>query len=303
MPPEEPLVPEVQGEVEEAKEGDPKRLEEWERLEVEAEDVIIRNYTMVETLTSRQGADLKAALARMVARLKYLGMEVRRVHSDAAAEMLGTRRWCEDRGIYRTFTCGSDWKANGRAEAEIGVIRRGINALIRSSEEGEDLWPLMAKHIGERRGRMQLRALGFTTPALLPWGRKVMVTTKGWDDFQGHWRQRKKPGVVRGPDPEMSLTSGGHIVEVEKGKYVRTNDIVQAEDPPTLMDVVTVEERPDPASILDGAVVPRRRLSEKTSLSCLSAKELHDRLHRGQEWANEEFGRMEIPKGREDQCH
>ena len=303
VPPEEPLVPEVQGEVEEAKEGDPKRLEEWERLEVEAEDVIIRNYTMVETLTSRQGADLKAALARMVARLKYLGMEVRRVHSDAAAEMLGTRRWCEDRGIYRTFTCGSDWKANGRAEAEIGVIRRGINTLIRSSEEGEDLWPLMAKHIGERRGRMQLRALGFTTPALLPWGRKVMVTTKGWDDFQGHWRQRKKSGVVRGPDPEMSLTSGGHIVEVEKGKYVRTNDIVQAEDPPTLMDVVTVEERPDPASILDGAVVPRRRLSEKTSLSCLSAKELHDRLHRGQEWANEEFGRMEIPKGREDQCH
>ena len=59
-PHEEPLLPEVQeGEVE-SKEGDPKKLEEWERLEVEAEDVIIRNYTLVETLTSRHGADLKS---------------------------------------------------------------------------------------------------------------------------------------------------------------------------------------------------------------------------------------------------
>ena len=31
-----------------------------------------------------------------------------------------------------------------------------------------------------------------------------MVTTKGW----------KKPGVVRGPDREMSLTSGGHVVQI-----------------------------------------------------------------------------------------
>ena len=208
--------------------------------------------------------------------------------------MRGTRRWCEDRGIYRTFTSGSDWKSNGRAEAEIGVIRRGINTLIRSSEEGEEFWPLMAKHIGERRGRMQLRDLGFSTPALLPWGRKVMVTTKGWDDFQGHWRQRKKPGIVRGPDPEMSLTSGGHLmVEVEKGKYVRTNDIIQAQDPPSLMDAIVVEERPEPASILDGSVAPRRRLTEKTALSCLTTQELQARLQRGQEWANEEFSRLE----------
>ena len=235
-------------------------LEEWERLEVEAEDVAVMNYTLVETLTSRQGSELKAGLARMLARLKYLGMEVRRVHSDGAAEMFGARRWREARGIYRTFTSGSDWKANGRAEAEVGVIRRCINTLIRSSGEGEELWPLMAKHVGERRGRLQLQALGFSTPRLMPWGRNVMVTTKGWDDFQGHWRLRKRPGLVRGPDPEMSLTSGGHLVEIEKGKYVRTDDLIQADDPPSLEDVVQVKERSEPACILDGATIPRRRL-------------------------------------------
>ena len=291
--PEEPLLPEVESEEVSVKEGDGRDLEEWERLEVEAEDVVIRNYTIVETLTSRNGTELKAGLARMIARLKYLGMEVRRVHSDGAGEMWGTRRWCEDRGIYRTFTSGSDWKGNGRAEAEVGVIRRSINTLIRASEDGEEKWPLMAKHVGERRGRLQLQALGFTTPMLLPWGRKVMVTTKGWDDFQGHWRLRKRQGVVRGPDHEMSLTSGGHIVEIDPGKFVRTNDMVQGELPPSLTDVLTLEERPEPADIRDNVVVPRRRLREKTSLSSLALWELQDRLRRGQEWANEEFARLE----------
>ena len=297
---DEVLLPEEEAEEVPVQEGDQKALEEWERLEVEAEDVAVMNYIVVETLTSRQGPELKAGLARMLARLKYLGMEVRRVHSDGAGEMLGTRRWCEARGIYRTFTSGSDWKANGRAEAEVGVIRRGINRLIRASGDGEEMWPLMAKHVGERRGRLQLQALGFSTPSLMPWGRKVMVTTKGWDDFQGHWRQRKKPGVVRGPDPEMSLTSGGHLVEIEGRKYIRTDDMVLAEEPPSLEDVVNVKERSEPACILDGAAVPKRRLYEKTALSYLSAQELQERLHRGQAWANEEFGRLETNLGGED---
>ena len=127
-----------------------------------------------------------------------------------------------------------------------------------------------------------------------------MVTTKGWDDFQGHWRMRKKPGVVRGPHPRMSLTSGGHLVEVDKGKYVRKDDLVQAEDPPSLEDVINVKERPEPASILGGAAVPKRRLYEKTALSSLSVEELQDRLRRGLEMANEEFSRLEANLSGED---
>ena len=77
----------------------------------------------------------------------------------------------------------------------------------------------MARHIGERRGRMQLAALGFETPKMLPYGTQVMVKTKSWDDFQGHWRARKKKGIVRGPDVSMSMTAGGYFVEVEDGKF------------------------------------------------------------------------------------
>ena len=168
-------------------------LEEWERLEVEAEDVEVRNYTLVECLKSRHHTEVVSAMARMVARLKYLGLEVRRIHSDAAQEMLSTRKWCNDRSIYRTFTCGGDWKSNGRAEAEIGVIRRGINTLLKATGDDEKYWPLMARHIGERRGRMQLQALGFATPKLVAWGTKVMVTTKGWDNFQATGATGRSP--------------------------------------------------------------------------------------------------------------
>ena len=287
-----PVLEEVEPEVHEERAEDVKAMEEWEKLEVEAEDIEIQNYTMVETLESRQVAEVKMCLARMIARLKYLGLDVRRVHSDAAGEMRGTKKWCQDRGLYRTFTCGSDWKANGRAEAEIGVIRRAINTLIRSSGDGEDYWPLMAKHVGERRGRQQLASLGFVTPQLLPWGQRVMITTKGWDDFQGHWRARKKPGLVRGPDPDMSLTSGGHLVEVENGNFIRTDDMVPVGGF-EIKDVVELAVRDQPADLLDKTVQPRRRLTEKTSLSKIGGAEIQCRLLRGQTWANEEFKRLE----------
>ena len=300
-PDEEELLPAVQEEEPEeaeSREADVRDMEEWVRLEVEAEDIEVQNYTMVETLESRKVAEVKGCLARMIARLKYLGLEVRRVHSDAAGEMRGTKRWCVDRGLYRTFTCGSDWKANGRAEAEIGVVRRAINTLIRSSGDGEDYWPLMAKHVGERRGRQQLAALGFNTPQLLPWGQRVMVTTKGWDDFQGHWRARKKPGVVRGPDPDMSLTSGGHLVEVEDGKFIRTDDMVRVGDVDG-KEVVETNLRDKPADLLDHTVKPRRRLTEKTSLASIGVEDLQGRLWRGQEWANQEFKKLEMSPNEE----
>ena len=86
-------------------------------------------------------------------------------------------------------------------------------------------------------------------------------------------------------------------MEVDKGKYV---DLVQAEDPPSLEDVINVKERPEPASILGGAAVPKRRLYEKTALSSLPVEELQDRLRRGLEMANEEFSRLEANLSGED---
>ena len=42
---------------------------------------------MVEALSNKKTDEVTAAIARMVAKLKYLGLEPRRVHSDRAREM------------------------------------------------------------------------------------------------------------------------------------------------------------------------------------------------------------------------
>ena len=91
----------------------------------------------------------------------------------------------------------------------------------------------------------------------------------------------------------MSLTSGGHLVEVESGKFVRTNDMVVAGDPPMLTDVVDVTERTEPASILDQTVKPKRRLTEKTALAQVGVEVVQQRLLHGQAWANQEFQLLE----------
>lgn len=65
----------------------------------------------------------------------------------------GLEGWGHGGGVKLVASIGPSIVAvtgiNGRAEAEVGVIRRGINTLIRSSGEGEELWPLVAKHVGE----------------------------------------------------------------------------------------------------------------------------------------------------------
>ena len=276
-------------------------LEEWYREEVaEEEGVEVRNFTLLEVLPNRHAPALVEALSRMIAKLKYLGLEVRRVHSDAAGELRSTKKWCHSQGLYRTFTAGSDWMANGRAEAEIGMVRRGINVLMRLPDAEESQWPLMARHVAERRGRLQLKALGFATPTLLPWNSRVAVSTKGWDEFQGHWRPRKRVGRVKGPDISMSMTSGGHYVQLDEGRFVRANDVVDV-SPETEAaavreseaGVADLEQRARGGGPVDLEGRPSGRLREKTAIRGISIQEAQSRLDRGVLHANTLFKSLE----------
>ena len=146
-------------------------MKEWESL-VEAEQgVEVRNFTLLEILPDRRAASTINAVARMVAKLTYLGLPVRRLRSDRAAELTSAAltKWCSQRSILRTFTCGSDWRSNGRAENEIGIIRCGVSTLLRTTGASEEEWPLIARHIAERRGRQQLLTLGYKSGKLTSW--------------------------------------------------------------------------------------------------------------------------------------
>ena len=97
-------------------------MEKWEAQIDTSREVFVKNFTMVEILPSRTSSSILSALNRMMAKLNYLGFNVRRLHSDRGAELSGraVSRWAEEKQILRTFTSGPDWKSNGRVESEIG---------------------------------------------------------------------------------------------------------------------------------------------------------------------------------------
>ena len=111
---------------------------------------------------SRAVKHLLPALSRLHARIQALGLPVYRVHSDRAREFSSaeTQAWAAERSILTTMTSGSSFKANGRVEAEMGVIKKAIRTLISSGDCALTQWPLAARHLGERRLRRQLNALG-----------------------------------------------------------------------------------------------------------------------------------------------
>ena len=84
------------------------------------------------------------------------------------------RRWAADRGMLRTFTEASDWKSNGRCESEVGMIRHSVNTLMKTSGSKMEDWPLLARHIGKRRGRQQLTSMGYEVAPLLPYNQRVV---------------------------------------------------------------------------------------------------------------------------------
>lgn len=182
LPGEEPLPEEEEGDgldpgdgVEVADDG-----EEWLKKVEEEEDFEVRQLTLAEIVKSRASANLMEAVARMVTKLRYYGLPVKRLHSDRAREFTAkrARQWALDRGILRTFTDGSSWKMNGRAEAEVGFMKRLTNTLIKGTGIEEKLWPLAARHAGERRWRTQLQAMDYPVRPLRPFGSKAMANVK-----------------------------------------------------------------------------------------------------------------------------
>eukprot|EP00435_Cladocopium_sp_Y103_P010101 s2171_g2.t1 len=135
----------------------------------EATDVGVRQLTFVQPVKSRNVKHLLPAMARVYARLRALGLPVYRVHSDRAREFCSAevQTWATDRSILTTMTSGSSFKANGRVEGEMNVIKKSIRVLISSGAAKLAQWPLAARHIGERRLRRQLHELGWPVGRLL----------------------------------------------------------------------------------------------------------------------------------------
>ena len=150
-------------------------LDAWHKLVQESRNVAVKNVTLVEVVESRNANHILPAIARIYSRLRQLGLPVMRLHSDRAREFtsLAVRRWAQARDIVVTKTSGDNYKANGRCECALGQIKRATRTVLSAGGHGINWWPLAAKHVGERKLRSQLRALGYPVGDLLQFGSRA----------------------------------------------------------------------------------------------------------------------------------
>ena len=240
-------------------------MEAWQKRIEEAQDVAVRNVTFVEVLPGRAVNNILAALARIYARIRSLGLPLYRIHCDRARELISApvRRWILDRGIVTTLTSGDSFKANGRVEGELGVIKKHVRTVVATTGLGLEYWPLAAIHIGERRLRGQLRNLGLPVGPMLQFGSKAFALKKSWQEV-----------IVSGPAIHSSLTSTSYYVQsVDTKRFFYTDDVVvpMAHQPEAAEVCAYLPEldRPPGVPQWEGSV-PKRRLWDKTAIPQLS---------------------------------
>ena len=256
--------------------------EEWKKKIEKEDDVAVRQLTFVEMVDGRSASKVLQAIAKMYARLRYMGLPVMRLHSDRAAELTSStlRTWCQERDIYRTFTDGDAWKLNGRAEAEIGYLSRATRVLLTETGLPLDHWPLATRHAAERRLQQQLKGMMMPHQALLPFGSEGYAKVKYWTDRDRRWKRVRVKVKILGPDASMS--SGGYYVKSGDGKYFRTSDVRICQDFGEGAPRGDLPELGDAEEARDLVVdygVPLRRVVGKTTPDALrSVKVLEDEI-------------------------
>ena len=218
--------------------------ETWHKLATEASNVAVKNLTFIEILESRASRHVLPALARIHCRLRSLGLPILRLHTDRARELIGApvRRWTMARSIIPTMTTGNNFKSNGRAEAEVQMTKKAIRAVIDATQVDVSFWPMVARHVGERRLRHQLTKVGWPASPMLRFGTKAYAVKKSWKDRYQDWRRVREEVQVYGPDIYSSLTSPAYYVRsLEDGRFFYTDDLVIAE---TELPAAAVEDAP-----------------------------------------------------------
>ena len=170
----------------------------WMKLVEESKKVKVKTLTFVEVIASRATGHVMEGLAKIYSKVRSLGLPILRLHADRAMRELTSR--CHQRDIVATYTSGSDWKSNGRAENEIGIVKRHAKVLLKFHDINQDLWPILVRHAAERRLRWQLQQVGYPVPDLLPFYTQVFVKRKSWNQRYAAWRWERSRGRIIGPD-------------------------------------------------------------------------------------------------------
>lgn len=119
------------------------------------------------------------------------------------------REWCADNGIRKTNSIPEDSKANGSAEAAVGLIKKQTRSILSESGLKEVMWPFGVSYAAKQRER---KALG--EPPLLKLGTKVVVKKRVSNDRR-----------IKGFEPIGLLAKYlGPIQDTTEGHYVLLDD-------------------------------------------------------------------------------
>ena len=160
--------------------------ERWKKISEELrEPVKVHNITFVEPLRSKKGHEVLCAIQKIYTEIRLLNLAVRRIHSDQGREFANKplERWAQSRDIAVTFSVPSDPKSNGRVEGQVGMVKNGIRALLRSAPHlPVKTWPHAARQWAAQRFERSMKILGGPQRKrrLVPFGTKVTCKQREW---------------------------------------------------------------------------------------------------------------------------
>ena len=215
--PEHPEEEEPEEPVEDVEQDVVNALNEKANIEEMAEPASVQNVTLMEPVQSRHVDHLVAAMSKLHAKYRMLGINVMRLHTDREKSFLHAKvqRWCEQRQLVQTMTSGDDPAANGRCEVEVGQLKRRLRLMLHESEVDAALWPCAARHAAEERFRLQVQRLGLSMKPMLRFGAQVAVKVKRWHRRAQPLSNPFRSMQLLGPSPFMStgwITKDEHNV-------------------------------------------------------------------------------------------
>ena len=87
--------------------------------------------------------------------------------------------WAASRKLRQT---GDDAQANGRIEQEVNQVKRRLRLLVSEASQPRHFWPMMLRQVVEERRSYQLQALHVPAPVIVPYGARVLVRQKRWQE-------------------------------------------------------------------------------------------------------------------------
>ena len=220
--------------------------DEWEDSPLPA--VPMQDIPFFVPLVSKSGKGVAAAVMQVVTQVRALGLPLHRIHSDRGLEFRNASlaQFTRFHRIPHTATCGDDFKANGRTENTVRLLKRATRTLLQAHAAPTSDWSFAMRHVTARLRAAALSALGQPSPKLLPWRARLVLRRRTWSRLAaGSWGSRALMVTVLCPSPDVP---GGHLVVTDDGGYLHSDVLVEVGEAVELREFAG---RPPPTRLRD----------------------------------------------------